>query len=120
MEHLHTQALNYAGALETDPIIESMMQTQARHILVSDPEWVGFSVLFPEHVALCRRKPVQVFVDEIEQYRNTMKARHFYAADEYILPDDMDVIASEIIRRGWMISITMCWENRPTIILRTA
>ncbi len=241
MEYLHTQALNYAGALETDPIIESMMQAQARHILMSDPEWVGYSVLFPEQVAfaaalaraikkicrpnaqpgatrhcrvvmggammsamsvrgflnacpyidgivcgegefaaaaLCRgsdwvaipglihrmngvivsnhktqtlslkslpapdfsrlptdlyfnpvpvvpvlfsrgcswrkcrfcahnfsfsgyrRKPVQVFVDEIEQYRTTMKARHFYSADEYILPDDMDAIASEIIRRG--------------------
>lgn len=51
-----------------------------------------------------RRKSVSAFVDEIEHYYNTLGVRHFYSADEYILPVDMDAISMELRARNLNIS----------------
>ncbi len=51
-----------------------------------------------------RRKSVDVFVSELAGYWNQLGVRHFYSADEYILPRDMDAISEEILARGLSIS----------------
>ncbi|MCF8090887.1 MAG: radical SAM protein [Desulfotignum sp.] len=51
-----------------------------------------------------RRKPVEAFVSELAEYQRTLGACHFYSADEYILPRDMDAICEEILARGLKIS----------------
>ncbi|MBA3009926.1 MAG: B12-binding domain-containing radical SAM protein [Proteobacteria bacterium] len=51
-----------------------------------------------------RKKTVTAFVDELEGYCTTMGVRHFYSADEYIAPSDMDAIALEILARELRIS----------------
>lgn len=51
-----------------------------------------------------RKKNVETFVAELEGYCHTLGVRHFYSADEFILPDEMDAIASEIKARGLDIS----------------
>ena len=51
-----------------------------------------------------RRKPVEAFVSELAEYHTTLGVCHFYSADEYILPRDMDTICEEILARGLKIS----------------
>jgi hypothetical protein len=51
-----------------------------------------------------RRKPVEAFVSELAEYQRTLGVCHFYSADEYILPLDMDAICEEILARGQKIS----------------
>lgn len=51
-----------------------------------------------------RRKPVDVFVSELEEYQRTRGVSHFYSADEYILPRDMDALCEKILARGLKIS----------------
>ncbi|MEX1299572.1 MAG: radical SAM protein [Desulfotignum sp.] len=59
-----------------------------------------------------RRKPVAAFVSELEAYSRTLGVRHFYSADEYILPEDMDAICEEILARG--LSIFFHILGKPT------
>ncbi|MDZ7663955.1 MAG: radical SAM protein [Desulfotignum sp.] len=59
-----------------------------------------------------RRKPVDAFVSEMEAYSRTLGVRHFYSADEYILPKDMDAICEEILARG--LSIFFHILGKPT------
>jgi radical SAM superfamily enzyme YgiQ (UPF0313 family) len=59
-----------------------------------------------------RRKPVEAFVSELEHYHRTLGVRHFYSADEYILPKDMDAICEEILARG--LSIFFHILGKPT------
>ena len=47
-----------------------------------------------------RRKPVAEFVSELAGYQRDLGVHHFYSADEYILPKDMDAICEEILARG--------------------
>jgi anaerobic magnesium-protoporphyrin IX monomethyl ester cyclase len=51
-----------------------------------------------------RRKSAEVFVSELAEYCKNMGVRYFYAADEYILPRDMDAICEEILAKGLSIS----------------
>ncbi|MBU2452477.1 MAG: cobalamin-dependent protein, partial [Proteobacteria bacterium] len=51
-----------------------------------------------------RKKGIRAFVDELEGYYVRMGVCHFYSADEYIAPLDMDAIAGEILARGLKIS----------------
>ncbi len=51
-----------------------------------------------------RRKPVDIFVSELAEYQKTLGVSHFYSADEYILPRDMDALCEEILARGLKIS----------------
>lgn len=46
-----------------------------------------------------RAKTAGEFVDELEAYRRTHGARHFYLADQYVGPEDLDRVAEEILRR---------------------
>ena len=59
-----------------------------------------------------RRKPVAAFVSELAHYQRTLGVRHFYSADEYILPRDMDAICEEILARG--LSIFFHILGKPT------
>jgi len=59
-----------------------------------------------------RRKPVAAFVSELEHHHRTLGVRHFYSADEYILPKDMDAICEEILARG--LSIFFHILGKPT------
>ncbi len=59
-----------------------------------------------------RRKPVDAFVSELENYSRTLGVTHFYSADEYILPNDMDAICEEILARG--LSIFFHILGKPT------
>jgi hypothetical protein len=59
-----------------------------------------------------RRKSVNAFVSELENYHRTLGVRHFYSADEYILPNDMDAICEEILARG--LSIFFHILGKPT------
>jgi anaerobic magnesium-protoporphyrin IX monomethyl ester cyclase len=59
-----------------------------------------------------RRKPVNAFVSELEDYQKTLGVSHFYSADEYILPPDMDALCEEILARG----LKLCFHvlGKPT------
>jgi radical SAM superfamily enzyme YgiQ (UPF0313 family) len=59
-----------------------------------------------------RRKPVAAFVSELERYHRTLGVTHFYSADEYILPKDMDAICEEILARR--LSIFFHILGKPT------
>jgi hypothetical protein len=59
-----------------------------------------------------RRKPVAAFVSELENYSRNLGVTHFYSADEYILPEDMDAICEEILARG--LSIFFHILGKPT------
>jgi anaerobic magnesium-protoporphyrin IX monomethyl ester cyclase len=59
-----------------------------------------------------RRKPVAEFVSELAGYQMDLGVRHFYSADEYILPTDMDAICEEILARG--LSLNFHILGKPT------
>ncbi|MFU8769920.1 MAG: B12-binding domain-containing radical SAM protein [Desulfotignum sp.] len=59
-----------------------------------------------------RRKPVAEFVSELAGYQRDLGVRHFYSADEYILPTDMDAICEEILARG--LSLNFHILGKPT------
>jgi hypothetical protein len=59
-----------------------------------------------------RRKPVEQFVSELAEYQKNLGVSHFYSADEYILPGDMDAICEEILARG--LSIFFHVLGKPT------
>ena len=47
-----------------------------------------------------RKKAVHDFVSEMAVYNRSFGVRHFYFADEYITPDDMDALCQEIMVQG--------------------
>ncbi|MFO7912671.1 MAG: radical SAM protein [Desulfotignum sp.] len=51
-----------------------------------------------------RRKPTDLFVSELAEYQKNLGVCHFYSADEYILPRDMDAICEKILAMGLQIS----------------
>lgn len=60
-----------------------------------------------------RKKTVQAFVKELAEYNRGLGVCHFYSADEYILPQDMDAICEEIIASGLSISFhVLCKPTR--------
>jgi anaerobic magnesium-protoporphyrin IX monomethyl ester cyclase len=59
-----------------------------------------------------RRKPVANFVSELAGYQRDLGVHHFYSADEYILPKDMDAICEEILARG--LSLNFHILGKPT------
>lgn len=59
-----------------------------------------------------RKKNAGMFVSELSGYQRELGARYFYSADEFIPPDDMDDIATEILARG--LDIRFHVLGRPT------
>jgi anaerobic magnesium-protoporphyrin IX monomethyl ester cyclase len=59
-----------------------------------------------------RRKGIQDFVSELARYNRELGARHFYSADEFIPPEDMDAICTEIMARGLNVNLHVL--GRPT------
>ncbi|SLM30742.1 putative Radical SAM domain protein [Desulfamplus magnetovallimortis] len=51
-----------------------------------------------------RKKDIRDFVAEMADYTRRLGVHHFYFADEYILPKDMDGICQEIMAQGLFVN----------------
>jgi anaerobic magnesium-protoporphyrin IX monomethyl ester cyclase len=48
----------------------------------------------------CRKKSVSTFVDELTELQQRWGAHHFYFTDQYIAAEDLDAIATTILKRN--------------------